>query len=71
MTLDQIGIFRISGTLTALKKLTTAILENDLEYVLHIKDPNVVAGALKKFFRDLKTPLFPYDHYEKLKHIKS
>ena len=65
------GIFRISGSINDEEKLKKAIMHNDIDEILNIKDYNVVAGAMRKLFRELKTPLFPYDLYEELKILSS
>ena len=58
------GIFRVPASKGELKKLGNAILQGNFEYVFNIQDPHLIAGGIKKFFRKLKTPLFPFEAYQ-------
>ncbi|RIA95407.1 hypothetical protein C1645_802989 [Glomus cerebriforme] len=65
--LREVGIYRIPGAANAVNKLRAAFNKNadavdlsDEEY----RDINVVAGALKRFFRDLPEPIMTYELYD-------
>lgn len=61
------GIFRIPAAAHDLDKLDQAIMQNNLNYIFNINDPHLIAGGIKKFFRDMKHPLLPYECYESFK----
>ncbi|CAG8561211.1 4285_t:CDS:2 [Diversispora eburnea] len=65
--LEEVGIYRVSGSAVAINKLRAAFNKNaeavdlsDEEY----RDINIVAGALKLFFRSLPEPITTYEYYD-------
>ncbi|ESP01570.1 hypothetical protein LOTGIDRAFT_225310 [Lottia gigantea] len=62
---DHDGIYRVSGNLAEIQKLRYAV-DKEEAYNLDDKvwDMNVLTGALKLFFRELKEPLIPPDYFE-------
>ena len=64
------GIFRIPAGKNQLQALTNAITQGDYEYVYNIRDAKLIAGGIKLFFQEAKSPLFTYACYEMLKDYK-
>ncbi|RHZ79469.1 hypothetical protein Glove_144g105 [Diversispora epigaea] len=65
--LEEVGIYRVPGAAMAINKLRAAFNKNaeavnlsDEEY----RDINIVAGALKLFFRSLPEPITTYEFYD-------
>ncbi|KAF6032606.1 ARHGAP15 [Bugula neritina] len=63
--LDFDGLYRISGNLAQIQKLRLLVDQSD-DYNLADYDVNVLTGALKLFFRELKEPLIPFQLYNAL-----
>ncbi|RGB34098.1 hypothetical protein C1646_165167 [Rhizophagus diaphanus] len=65
--LREVGIYRVPGADKAVNKLITAFNKNadavDLSSEEY-RDINIVAGALKRFFRDLPEPLMTFELYD-------
>ncbi|KAH3766465.1 SH3-domain binding protein 1 [Pelomyxa schiedti] len=60
-SVDSEGLFRISGNATQIEELVTKIEETDSAFEFpESSDPNVVAGVLKRFLRNLPVPLIPF-----------
>lgn len=68
----QPGLYRISGNLSRIQRLRlrvdqSATSESDQRRAISLEqDTDVLAGALKLFFRELRDPLLPYATYTKL-----
>ena len=60
--LDFDGLYRISGNQAQIQKLRYLVDSTD-DYNLAEYDVNVLTGALKLFFRELKEPLIPFKLY--------
>jgi len=60
--LDFDGLYRISGNQAQIQKLRYLVDSTD-DYNLTDYDINVLTGALKLFFRELKEPLIPFKLY--------
>ena len=52
---DEVGLFRISGSASAVKELVTKLNQNPLSNIQDIKDVHTLAGTLKQILRD-QTP---------------
>ncbi|KAJ9106365.1 hypothetical protein QFC21_001511 [Naganishia friedmannii] len=66
--LDQVGIYRLSGTTSKVQKLKAA-LDADLDNINVMDDEwssdiNVVASVLKQWFRELPEPLLTHGLYQ-------
>ncbi|GES99991.1 GTPase-activating protein BEM2/IPL2 [Rhizophagus clarus] len=65
--LKEVGIYRVPGADKAVSKLIAAFNKNadivDLSSEEY-RDINIVAGALKRFFRDLPEPVMTYELYD-------
>ncbi|XP_067932528.1 rho GTPase-activating protein 15-like isoform X4 [Watersipora subatra] len=59
------GLYRISGNQAQIQKLRFLVDSTD-SYNLADYDVNVLTGALKLFFRELKEPLIPFELYDTL-----
>lgn len=57
------GIFRISASSTATSRVQNAIDRGEQIDWAGYPDPHLAPNLLKKFFRDLPTPLVPFDIY--------
>jgi len=64
--LNHDGIYRVSGNLAEIQRLRCAVDKDD-NYNLHDSqwDINVLTGALKLFFRELREPVFPPHMYNR------
>lgn len=62
----QQGLYRTSGNLSHIQRLRYRVDQGQMEVVLEEKDTDVLAGALKMFFRELRHPLIAYKFCEKL-----
>ncbi|XP_048237240.1 rho GTPase-activating protein 12-like isoform X4 [Haliotis rufescens] len=64
--LDHDGLYRVSGNLAEIQKLRF-IVDKEETYSLDDEscDINVLTGALKLFFRELKEPLFPFSMFDR------
>lgn len=60
--LDFDGLYRINGNQAQIQKLRLLVDDRD-DYNLADYDINVLTGALKLFFRELKEPLIPFTLY--------
>jgi len=43
-------------------------MKSNFEYLKQIKNPDLIANLIKRFFAKLKTPIIPYSSFEKLMH---
>lgn len=62
----SVGLYRTSGNLSHIQKLRLRVDQEDadaLEDLAVASDSDVLAGALKLFFRELQIPLVPYHIY--------
>ncbi|XP_023701953.1 uncharacterized protein LOC111861522 isoform X2 [Cryptotermes secundus] len=59
------GLYRASGNLSQVQKIRLQVDQNNLEVLEQEEDVHVLTGALKLFFRELKKPLIPFDHFSK------
>ena len=64
--LDKEGIFRLSGSAAEIKRVIHQYNSGVAVNLDSVADPNVVAGVLKQFLRDLPDPLLPYSIYPQL-----
>ncbi|XP_041842653.1 active breakpoint cluster region-related protein isoform X2 [Melanotaenia boesemani] len=66
--LDEVGIYRISGTASDISALKAAFNSNLREAVTRLRsaEVNVVSGVLKLYFRELPEPLIPTELFQKL-----
>nr|XP_019950927.1 PREDICTED: active breakpoint cluster region-related protein-like isoform X2 [Paralichthys olivaceus] len=66
--MDEVGIYRISGTASDIYTLKAAFDSNLREAVhrLRSSEVNVVSGVLKLYFRDLPEPLIPSELFHSL-----
>ncbi|KJE93746.1 hypothetical protein CAOG_08784 [Capsaspora owczarzaki ATCC 30864] len=68
----QEGIFRLSGSAVAIKEMR-ASFDRGLDPLVNEEycqqNIHAVAGVLKLYFRELPTPLFPFEFYEPLINI--
>ncbi|XP_028998885.1 active breakpoint cluster region-related protein [Betta splendens] len=66
--MDEVGIYRISGTTSEIGMLKAAFNSNLREAVTRLRsaEVNAVAGVLKLYFRELPEPLFPTDMFQRL-----
>lgn len=56
----QVGLYRTSGNLSHIQRLRLRVDQNDQKAIAEEQDSDVLAGALKLFFRELREPLIPY-----------
>lgn len=63
--LDIEGIFRLSGSTTAIEKYVAMYNSGVTPDLSKEQDPHTVAGLLKLFFRELPEPLLTFDLYDK------
>ncbi|MED6269584.1 hypothetical protein CHARACLAT_000927 [Characodon lateralis] len=66
--MDEVGIYRISGTATDISSLKAAFNSNLREAVTRLRsaEVNAVSGVLKLYFRELPEPLMPTDLFQSL-----
>ncbi|XP_037530417.1 active breakpoint cluster region-related protein [Nematolebias whitei] len=66
--LDEVGIYRISGTTTDINMLKSAFNSNLREAVTRLRsaEVNAVAGLLKLYIRDLPESLIPAEMFQSL-----
>ena len=64
--LDFDGLYRINGNQAQIQKLRFMVDNSQEDYSLDDYDVNVLTGALKLFFRELKEPLVPFQLYSSL-----
>ena len=70
--LNNQGIFRVAASMSEQDKAEKMIKELNYEGIFQIKDANIVAGLIKKFFTSMPEPLILYKNYEeftKIAHI--
>lgn len=71
--MTTVGLFRIPGTATAIKKAKTVYNQCNGNYPkiseFGFMQPNDAAGLLKMFFHDLPEPLIPHELYYKFINI--
>lgn len=66
----SLGLYRTSGNLATIQKIRFDVDNGRLNTLnQYSKDPDVLTGSLKLFFRELKEPLIPYEVCEKLADI--
>lgn len=59
------GLYRASGNLSQVQKIRLQVDQNNLIVLDQEVDVHVLTGALKLFFRELKEPLIPFEHFSK------
>ncbi|KAM6895181.1 active breakpoint cluster region-related protein isoform 1-T1 [Lycodopsis pacificus] len=66
--MDEVGIYRVSGTTSDIGTLKDAFNSNLREAVTRLRsaDVNVVSGVLKLYFRELPEPLLPTKMFHSL-----
>ncbi|XP_020484909.2 active breakpoint cluster region-related protein [Labrus bergylta] len=66
--MDEVGIYRISGTTSDINTLKAAFNSNLREAVTRLRslDVNAVSGVLKLYFRELPEPLIPTELFQSL-----
>ncbi|KAM4564819.1 active breakpoint cluster region-related protein isoform 2-T2 [Fundulus diaphanus] len=66
--MDEVGIYRISGSATDISSLKAAFNSNLREAVTRMRcaEVNTVSGVLKLYFRELPEPLVPADLFQGL-----
>ncbi|XP_014884761.1 active breakpoint cluster region-related protein isoform X2 [Poecilia latipinna] len=66
--MDEVGIYRISGTATDICSLKAVFNTNLREAVTRLRsaEVNTVSGVLKLYFRELPEPLVPSDLFQSL-----
>lgn len=63
----QVGLYRTSGNMSCIQRLRYRVDQGQCESaVADEKDTDVLAGALKMFFRELRHPLIAYSYYIKI-----
>jgi hypothetical protein len=64
---DQVGLFRLSGSLTEVKALREKFDRGevvDFGNLEHVKSPHTVASLLKMWLRELPEPLATFELYD-------
>lgn len=66
--MDEVGIYRISGTTGSINALKSAFDSNRCEAVTRLRsaEVNAVSGVLKLYFRELPQPLIPPELFQSL-----
>ncbi|XP_044762693.1 uncharacterized protein LOC123319812 isoform X2 [Coccinella septempunctata] len=65
--ISQVGIYRTSGNLATIQKIRFEVDKGNLSILdQYYEDVDVLTGALKLFFRELKEPLIPINVSEEL-----
>nr|XP_046237451.1 active breakpoint cluster region-related protein isoform X2 [Scatophagus argus] len=66
--MDEVGIYRVSGSTSDISALKTAFNSNLREAVTRLRsaEVNVVSGVLKLYFRELPEPLIPSELFQSL-----
>uniref|UniRef100_A0A3P9D496 Si:dkey-33c9.6 n=1 Tax=Maylandia zebra TaxID=106582 RepID=A0A3P9D496_9CICH len=66
--MDEVGIYRISGTTSEISMLKAAFNNNLREAVTKLRsaEVNAVSGVLKLYFRELPEPLIPTELFQSL-----
>ncbi|KAG7243436.1 hypothetical protein INR49_011893 [Caranx melampygus] len=66
--MDEVGIYRISGTSSEISTLKAAFNSNLREAVTRLRtaEVNAVSGVLKLYFRELPEPLIPTELFQSL-----
>lgn len=66
--MDEVGIYRVSGTSSEISMLRAAFNSNLREAVKKLRsaEVNAVSGVLKLYFRELPKPLIPTELFESL-----
>ncbi|XP_029382776.1 breakpoint cluster region protein isoform X1 [Echeneis naucrates] len=66
--MDEVGIYRISGTASEISTLKAAFNTNLREAVTRLRsaEVNAVSGVLKLYFRELPRPLIPTELFQSL-----
>ncbi|XP_042368351.1 active breakpoint cluster region-related protein isoform X2 [Plectropomus leopardus] len=69
--MDEVGIYRVSGTTSDISALKTAFNSNLREAVTRLRNAevNAVSGVLKLYFRELPEPLIPTELFQSLARI--
>nr|XP_020467023.1 active breakpoint cluster region-related protein-like [Monopterus albus] len=69
--MDEVGIYRVSGTSSEISKLKAAFNSNLREAVTRLRsaEVNTVSGLLKLYFRELPEPLIPTELFQSLTRV--
>jgi len=62
--LDKEGIFRLSGSATAIESLKRSFNEGQDVDLSKCPDTHIVCGLLKQFLRELREPLLTFELYD-------
>ncbi|XP_063219045.1 rho GTPase-activating protein 12-like isoform X7 [Bacillus rossius redtenbacheri] len=57
------GLYRASGNLSQVQKIRLQVDQNNLTVLEQEEDVHVLTGALKLFFRELKSPVIPFEFF--------
>ena len=72
--LNSQGIFRVAASASEQDKVEKMIKDLNYEEIFQVKDANIIAGLIKKFFTAMPEPLFLFKNYEdftKVAHLTS
>jgi len=72
--LNSQGIFRVAASVAEQDKIEKVIKDLNYEEIFQVKDANIIAGLIKKFFTSMPEPLFLFKNYEdftKISHLTS
>ncbi|KAL9647122.1 hypothetical protein ABK040_004839 [Willaertia magna] len=70
--IQQTGIFRINGSVKkteSLKQQFDETINNNYKPLIPTIDPHNISSLLKMYFRELPTPIIPFNCYENLKSL--
>eukprot|EP01155_Anaeramoeba_flamelloides_P051284 Anaeramoba_flamelloidesc42342_g2_i2.p1 GENE.c42342_g2_i2~~c42342_g2_i2.p1 ORF type:complete len:151 (-),score=27.55 c42342_g2_i2:6-458(-) len=67
--LQMEGLFRVSGESNEIKRIKSLYNKDEIVDLETVKNPHVVTGLLKLFFRELNEPLLTFRLYDELKRL--
>uniref|UniRef100_A0A3Q3IH88 Uncharacterized protein n=1 Tax=Monopterus albus TaxID=43700 RepID=A0A3Q3IH88_MONAL len=67
--MDEVGIYRVSGTSSEISKLKAAFNLREAVTRLRSAEVNTVSGLLKLYFRELPEPLIPTELFQSLTRV--